>query len=272
MPKANDVEILHSSTGKRVVTLILPGFNQDGAALLPVLAPALAASDTISYRLPRWGFDQAMLVTKLAEVIHDHRHLVVYAESAGALDLAALLRVCPELHVPHLILNAGMGGWQDANAGRALLLSRFIPGGAVPTGLLQAQQRKAVASSPTMDNGANAQAARHAEDNSLQITGRQVIGEFRRIATTPTISAGEFRGRIHELTYMGAPAGARQGLAERDPFVRLTQACARWDEATGLRAKVITPDTWVGLHTPTPEKPQAVINAVRAAIGRAHRI
>ena len=260
------IEILHRQARNRVLTLILPGFNQDGAALLQVLAAGLAHSDTLTYRLPRWGFDQQMLVAGLTAV-QRHPKVVVYAESAGALDLAAALRAYPEFRITRLILNAGMGSWEDANAATLIRLSRHIPGVVMPTPLLRVMQRKAVANSPRLDDGVDHRAARQAQHNSLNITGPQVVGEFRRMATTPPIRPGEFRGRIDGLTYLGAPDRSGQRLAENGPLVRLRQAHARWLEAAGTRtSRVITPRTWAGLHTPTPEKSGPVIKALTVAI------
>lgn len=267
LPKAR-VRALHARNGHDIVTAMLPGFNQDGAALLSVLTSGLSETDTLAYELPRWGFDQPQLVREFAP-INDYERVIVYVESAGALDLAELLRAYPDLVVDHLVMNAGVSGWSDLNAGKALMATRFVPGWILPTPLLRANQRKAVANSPALDPGTDEAAARAAEQNSTRITGRQVIGELRRMVNTPPAQAGEFIGRVRRLTYMGAPEDGK--LAVHDPFVQLRQARDGWELATALTAEVITPPTWAGLHTPTPEKPGPVITALRRAIAAANQ-
>jgi hypothetical protein len=80
------IEIIHVRRKSKKVVVILPGFNQDGEALIKVLAPALAQTDILTYRLPRWGFDQAALVRELPiATATGYNHVIVYAESAGRL-------------------------------------------------------------------------------------------------------------------------------------------------------------------------------------------
>jgi pimeloyl-ACP methyl ester carboxylesterase len=266
LPKAR-IRALHARNGYDVVTVVLPGFNQDGAVLLPVLAPGTLGSDMLSYELPRWGFDQPDVVRKLS-AITDYRRVIVYAESAGALDLAELLRAYPDLVIDHLVLNAGVSGWRDLNAGAWLKITKFVPGWIVPTAVLRANQRKAVANSPAFDPDVNQTTGRAAQQNSLNISGRQVIAELRRMVNTPSARAEELTGRVRHLTYMGAPDEGSE-LAERDPFVKLRQARDGWETAVSLEAKLITPPSWTGLHTPTPEKPGPIIATLRHAIAAA---
>jgi hypothetical protein len=260
-----ETELVTYAKARQVTTIILPGYNADGAALVPVLYPALVSSNVIAYQLPRWGFDQQAVVKRIVGALGNTK-LVVYAESAGALDVAAMLRTFPELHVDHLILNAGMSSWRDIAPGAPLILSRIIQAGIVPTWLLQWNQRKSVVNSPTWDLGIDERAAIFAEHTSLGVTASQARGEVRRIFSTRPVQDDEFTGRVLALTYMGSTNGCNL-LADRDPFVRLAQACLRWERATRLDATIVLPPTWAGLHTPTPEKPGPVIQVLSRAIG-----
>jgi len=269
LPKAREIAVLRRHTGSNIVTLILPGFNQDGEVLRDILAPGLAGSDIICYRLPRWGFDQQALIEAVNDV-RSYRHVAVYAESAGALDAAALLRAYPELIVDQLILNGGMGSWEDANAGRLLQLSRIVPGWLLPNALLRSNQRKAVANSPALDPGVDKVLVRRAEQNSIGLTGRQVIGEMRRMVQTLPIRDREFAGRVGNVVYIGAP-GEHNELAESDTLVKLRRACDRWFRAVDFQGTIVLPPTWteghMRLHAP-PEKPGLVIHELRLAINR----
>ena len=253
--------------GSSVATVILPGFKQDGFLLEEVLQPGLLGSDVLTYRRPEWGFDQRLLIRSLGAV-NDYRHVVVYAESSGGLDAAAMLRAYPRLIINQLVLNGGMGSREDANAVRLIRFGRHVPGWAIPPSTVKAWQHKAITFTPKSDPGADEELARRAELNALGPTGRLIIGELRRMAATPPVQPREFAGRVGWITYIGAP-GWGQELAESDPLVKLRLACDRWLRAVNSQGTIVTPPTWEGLHAPTPQKPGPVIAELRGAINRA---
>ncbi|MGD8373240.1 MAG: hypothetical protein PVI21_00050 [Candidatus Woesebacteria bacterium] len=270
MSRVREINILHRTMDDSdTLAVILPGFNQDGICLADVLAPALATCDVLTYELPRWGFDQQQLVERLSKAIQSkqYRKIIVYAESAGGLDLAALLRHQTSLHIDHAIFNAAMSCNEDAVAIKWIRAALKLPNWLPVTWALRLSQRKAVNNSPTIETS-RVNAAMAAESNSTSITFKQVLGEFDRIANTPRLGVRELKDRIGNLTYMGAPHSIDdcRRMSVADSFVYLRQAASAWKAATQLTVRRINPPSWHGLHCPTPEKPGPVIAEILRAL------
>lgn len=257
------VEIVRRPGAPGALIVILPGYNQDGNALVRVLGPALRRRGVVlSYKLPRGIFDADRIVDALYSEIRrtDPARLEFYVESAGALDLARLLRRHPDIRILRLTINAGMSSWRSANGGRFLHLTRPLAGGPILTTILRGAQRSAVANSPRRESGIDSEVTTFAEQNSLNITGSQAISEFWRMITTAAIQPGEFAGRIDEVRYLHAPL-----VDGADDMVHAAQASADWNLAVGPNTRfydVIVGAWGRGMHVPTPERPSPVIHAI----------
>jgi hypothetical protein len=249
---------------------MLPGHNQCGQILTGVLRPALLGSDILTYTIPRWGFDQVQLTAGLVRCLqaYPRRKVIVYAEGVGGLDAIALLRAYSELRVQHLILNAGISGKDDlvrpwlelGNAPRWILTTNYL------RGWQERQLQRGAASGSTTDLGP--MIASHRE--SMLITRAQILGQLRRIDTTPPTYGGEFSDRVGRLTYLGAPDSTNL-MATQDPVVYLLEANRAWNASTGLTASRFASHAWRSQdgrthHACTSERPDLVLRILEGAI------
>ena len=126
---------------------------------------------------------------------------------------------------------------------------------------LRLVQRRNVRNSPPLEAGADQQAAKAAQHNTLNITGAQAFGQMRSMAGTPAVKPGEFAGRIGNVQYLHAPVPNGS-----DAFVHVNQASAGWIAAVGPSTSFVdtTIESWgAGAHAPTPERPSAVVAAIQ---------
>jgi pimeloyl-ACP methyl ester carboxylesterase len=244
-----------------------PGYNGNGEALVQTLGPALRhLGDVLSFRPPRGGFDRRRINQTIHQVFiqRNPEQIIGYGESLGGMLAVDLLDEFPEVHLHELVFNATPDSRSSVAGGPFLPMFRFLHGGPISTMLLRAKQRQDVAHSPELEPEVNPAVAHAAEQDSIpNLTAPTAFGQLRYISSFYPGTAGQFAGRVKRVTFLHAPG-------DRDAFINNTQSMAAWRTVFGdTPFQDVTADNWQpGMHTPTPERPSPVIEALtKAATG-----
>lgn len=251
-------------------TLVIPGFNGVGHKLVDVIERngsnmSLPVHGLVSFRPPYEGYDERAIADAFYEWWKAHEgvtKLNAYAESQGALIVIRLLLRHPDVRIDELILNAGITCNEDVLAPTpALTAVGALPGGPISTALARWKQSGDVRKSPQLAPGTDEETARAAERESAKLTTQMAFGQMWAIARAQKPQPNALAGRIGRVTYLRAPSSP-------DAFVRTTQAAANWRELVGPNTpfeEVEVPDFAPNLHTPTPEHPRPVVDAISKA-------
>ena len=253
-----------NGTGPRdCLTVVIPGYNGNGSALLGVLRPKLLDQcRLLTFRPTYGGYSERQIALALYSQIRyiGASRLNIYAESQGARVVVEMLRMYPQLSTHELILNAGLADGNDLHVPRSVLrvLTHVLLGGPISTAILRWKQHRDVRNSPQLAPDADPAAAKRAEQESLLVTGPMAFAQLRAIADADPLPSGSLAGRIGRVVYL---------YGANDPLVDTSRAIASWRAAIGpdTPLRLVRVAGWTGLHCPTPEIPDPVIWALTQA-------
>lgn len=239
--------------------LLFHGYNGSGKSLVAILKPHLEPYGTVTaFESSRDGYNTTQVIRAAKQVIDTHRpdELILYGESFGGMVVTDLLRAYPNLRADRIVFNATPSQASNIKRGGNLLTLFNLPvlhGGPLSTWALQWIQRRDLQDTPSPEIGANERARQQAYEAMGRITAPTVFDEIRYMAGFRSPQSGEFTDRVAAVRYMHAPGSS-------DVLIKTSASSVVFKKAfPNSDFQDITVASWdPGIHTPTPERPQAI--------------